>query len=160
MGSIAPGDFSGRYIHYGVREFGMAAAMNGISLHGGFAPYGGTFLVFSDYARAAIRLAALMGVRVVYVLTHDFIGLGEDGPTHQPVEHLASLRAMPNLNVFRPADAIETAECWELALAATKNALGAEPLAPEPADPGAPRRARTFPREEPMCCRSPKAGAT
>ena len=120
MGSIAPGDFSGRYIHYGVREFGMAAAMNGISLHGGFAPYGGTFLVFSDYARAAIRLAALMGVRAVYVLTHNSIGLGEDGPTHQPVEHLASLRAMPNLNVFRPADAIETAECWELALAARK----------------------------------------
>jgi len=103
-----------------VREFGMAAAMNGIALHGGFAPYGGTFLVFSDYARAAIRLAALMGVRAVYVLTHDSIGLGEDGPTHQPVEHLASLRAMPNLNVFRPADAIETAECWELALAARK----------------------------------------
>ena len=120
MGSIAPGDFSGRYIHYGVREFGMAAAMNGIALHGGFAPYGGTFLVFSDYARGAIRLAALMGVRAVYVLTHDSIGLGEDGPTHQPVEHLASLRAMPNLNVFRPADAIETAECWELALAARK----------------------------------------
>jgi transketolase len=120
MGSIAPGDFSGRYIHYGVREFGMAAAMNGLALHGGFAPYGGTFLVFSDYARAAIRLAALMGLRVVYVLTHDSIGLGEDGPTHQPVEHLASLRAMPNLNVFRPADAIETAECWELALAARK----------------------------------------
>ena len=120
MGSIAPGDFSGRYIHYGVREFGMAAAMNGIALHGGFAPYGGTFLVFSDYARAAIRLAALMGVRAVYVLTHDSIGLGEDGPTHQPVEHLASLRAMPNLNVFRPADAIETAECWELALTARK----------------------------------------
>ncbi len=111
-------DFSGRYIHYGVREFGMAAAMNGIALHGGFAPYGGTFLVFSDYARGAIRLSALMGLRVVYVLTHDSIGLGEDGPTHQPVEHLASLRAMPNLNVFRPADAIETAECWELALAA------------------------------------------
>jgi transketolase len=98
----------------------MAAAMNGIALHGGFAPYGGTFLVFSDYARGAIRLAALMGVRAVYVLTHDSIGLGEDGPTHQPVEHLASLRAMPNLNVFRPADAIETAECWELALTARK----------------------------------------
>jgi transketolase len=118
LGSVAPGDFSGRYIHYGVREFGMAAAMNGIALHGGFVPYGGTFLVFSDYARGAIRLAALMGVRAIYVLTHDSIGLGEDGPTHQPVEHLASLRAMPNLNVFRPADAIETAECWELALAA------------------------------------------
>ncbi len=120
LGSVTPGDFSGRYIHYGVREFGMAAAMNGIALHGGFTPYGGTFLVFSDYARAAIRLAALMGLRTIYVLTHDSIGLGEDGPTHQPVEHLASLRAMPNLNVFRPADAIETAECWELALAAKR----------------------------------------
>ncbi|MGJ0506064.1 MAG: transketolase [Methylocystis sp.] len=119
MGSVRPGDFSGRYIHYGVREFGMAAAMNGIALHGGFTPYGGTFLVFSDYARGAIRLSALMGLRVVYVLTHDSIGLGEDGPTHQPVEHLASLRALPNLLVFRPADAIETAECWELALAQT-----------------------------------------
>jgi transketolase len=117
MGEVAPDDFSGRYIHYGVREFGMSAAMNGIALHGGFAPYGGTFLVFSDYARGAIRLSALMGLRVIYVLTHDSIGLGEDGPTHQPVEHLAALRAMPNLNVFRPADAIETAECWELALA-------------------------------------------
>ena len=117
MGEVAPDDFSGRYIHYGVREFGMAAAMNGIALHGGFVPYGGTFLVFSDYARGAIRLSALMGLRVIYVLTHDSIGLGEDGPTHQPVEHLAALRAMPNLNVFRPADAIETAECWELALA-------------------------------------------
>jgi transketolase len=116
MGSVKPGDFSGRYIHYGVREFGMAAAMNGVALHGGFVPYGGTFLVFSDYARGAIRLSALMGLRVIYVLTHDSIGLGEDGPTHQPVEHLASLRAMPNLLVFRPADAIETAECWELAL--------------------------------------------
>ncbi|MFZ3181111.1 MAG: transketolase [Methylocystis silviterrae] len=117
MGEVAPDDFSGRYIHYGVREFGMAAAMNGIALHGGFVPYGGTFLVFSDYARGAIRLSALMGLRVIYVLTHDSIGLGEDGPTHQPVEHLAALRAMPNLHVFRPADAIETAECWELALA-------------------------------------------
>jgi transketolase len=116
MGSVKPGDFSGRYIHYGVREFGMAAAMNGIALHGGFVPYGGTFLVFSDYARGAIRLSALMGLRVVYVLTHDSIGLGEDGPTHQPVEHLAALRALPNFLVFRPADAIETAECWELAL--------------------------------------------
>ncbi|MBI3275029.1 MAG: transketolase, partial [Methylocystis sp.] len=118
MGVVTPDDFSGRYIHYGVREHAMAAAMNGVALHGGFVPYGGTFLVFSDYARAAIRLAALMKQRVIYVLTHDSIGLGEDGPTHQPVEHLAALRAMPNLNVFRPADAIETAECWELALAA------------------------------------------
>ena len=116
MGSVGPNNFTGRYIHYGVREFGMAAAMNGIALHGGFVPYGGTFLVFSDYARGAIRLSALMGLRVIYVLTHDSIGLGEDGPTHQPVEHLASLRALPNLYVFRPADAIETAECWEIAI--------------------------------------------
>jgi transketolase len=111
----APG-YAGRYVNYGVREFGMAAAMNGMALHGGVIPYGGTFLVFSDYARPAIRLAALMGVRVIHVGTHDSIGLGEDGPTHQPVEHLASLRAMPNLNVFRPADAVETAECWKTAL--------------------------------------------
>jgi transketolase len=116
MGSVRSDNFTGRYIHYGVREFGMAAAMNGIALHGGFVPYGGTFLVFSDYARGAIRLSALMGLRVIYVLTHDSIGLGEDGPTHQPVEHLASLRALPNLYVFRPADAIETAECWEIAI--------------------------------------------
>ncbi len=109
-------DFSGSYVNYGVREHGMAAAMNGIALHGGLIPYGGTFLIFADYCRPAIRLSALMGKRVVYVMTHDSIGLGEDGPTHQPVEHLASLRAMPNLNVFRPADVIETAECWALAL--------------------------------------------
>lgn len=113
---IRPGDFSGRYIHYGVREHAMAAIMNGIALHKGFVPYGGTFLVFSDYARNALRLSAMMGLRVIYVLTHDSIGLGEDGPTHQPIEHLASLRAIPNLLVFRPADAVETAECWEVAL--------------------------------------------
>ncbi|MBX6370465.1 MAG: transketolase, partial [Rhodospirillales bacterium] len=106
------------YVFYGVREHGMAAAMNGMAVHGGIIPYGGTFLVFSDYCRPSIRLSALMGVRVVYVLTHDSIGLGEDGPTHQPVEHLASLRAIPNLLVFRPADAVETAECWAAALAA------------------------------------------
>ena len=106
----------GRFIHYGIREHGMAAAMNGIFLHGGFAPNGATFLVFTDYARPAIRLAALMGTGVVYVMTHDSIGLGEDGPTHQPVEHLASLRAMPNMRLFRPCDAVEVAECWELAL--------------------------------------------
>ncbi|MCF3974245.1 transketolase [Paracoccus salsus] len=116
MRVIAPGDYAGRYVHYGVREHGMAAAMNGIALHGGFIPYGGTFLAFADYARGAIRLGALMGVRVVHVMTHDSIGLGEDGPTHQPVEHLASLRAIPNLRVFRPADAVETAEAWEIAL--------------------------------------------
>ncbi|MEF2550420.1 transketolase [Aurantimonas sp. A2-1-M11] len=114
--AITPGDYAGRYIHYGIREHGMAAAMNGLALHGGIIPYGGTFLVFSDYARGAMRLSALMGLRVVYVMTHDSIGLGEDGPTHQPVEHLASLRAMPNMQVFRPADAVETLECWQLAL--------------------------------------------
>ena len=114
--TITAEDFSGRYMYYGVREFGMSAVMNGIALHGGFIPYGGTFLIFADYSRPAIRLSALMGKRVIYVMTHDSIGLGEDGPTHQPVEHLASLRAMPNLNVFRPADAVETAEAWELAL--------------------------------------------
>ncbi|MBT2133586.1 transketolase [Croceibacterium sp. LX-88] len=113
-------DYSGRYLYYGIREFGMSAAMNGMALHGGVVPYGGTFLVFSDYCRNAIRLSALQQVRVVYVLTHDSIGLGEDGPTHQPVEHVMSLRLIPNLNVFRPADAIETAECWALALGTPK----------------------------------------
>ena len=116
MVGVTATNFGGNYIYYGVREHAMAGAMNGIALHGGLLPYGGTFLVFSDYARPAIRLSALMGLRVVYVMTHDSIGLGEDGPTHQPVEHLAALRAIPNLSVFRPADAVETAECWELAL--------------------------------------------
>ena len=111
-----PKDFSGSYIHWGVREHGMAAAMNGIAVHGGFVPYGGTFLAFADYSRPSIRLAALMGIRVIHVMTHDSIGLGEDGPTHQPVETIAGLRAIPNLLVFRPADPIETAECWALAL--------------------------------------------
>jgi transketolase len=115
---IKPGEFGGTYIHYGVREHGMAAAMNGLALHGGIVPYGGTFLVFSDYCRPSIRLSALMGQRVIYVMTHDSIGLGEDGPTHQPVEQLAALRAMPNLNVMRPADSVECAECWEIALLA------------------------------------------
>ena len=110
-------DRSGTYIYYGIREFGMAAAMNGMALHGGIIPYGGTFLVFADYCRPAIRLSALQQARVIYVMTHDSIGLGEDGPTHQPIEHLMSLRSIPNLDVLRPADAIETAECWELALA-------------------------------------------
>ena len=120
MEAIEAGDFRGRFIHYGVREHGMAAAMNGLALHGGVIPYSGTFLVFSDYCRPSIRLAALMSQRVIHVMTHDSIGLGEDGPTHQPVEHLSALRAIPNLNVFRPADAVETAECWELALRSTK----------------------------------------
>ncbi|NNE57934.1 MAG: transketolase [Hellea sp.] len=113
---IQAGDYDGRYINYGIREHGMAAAMNGMALHGGIIPYSGTFLVFADYCRPSIRLSALMNQRVIYVMTHDSIGVGEDGPTHQPVEHLASLRAIPGLHVYRPADAIETAECWELAV--------------------------------------------
>jgi transketolase len=121
---ITPENFSGRYIHYGVREHAMAAVMNGLALHGGFIPYGGTFLVFVDYMKGAIRLSALMGLRVVYVLTHDSIGLGEDGPTHQAVETVASLRAIPNFNLFRPCDAIETAECWAIALENTTTPTG------------------------------------
>ena len=113
---LSADNFGGRYVHYGIREHAMAAAMNGMALHGGVLPYGGTFLVFTDYCRPAIRLSALMRQRVVYVMTHDSIGLGEDGPTHQPVEHLASLRAIPNLAVFRPADAVETLEAWECAV--------------------------------------------
>ena len=117
--ALTKDDYSGRYIYYGIREFGMAAAMNGMALHGGIIPFGGTFLIFSDYARPAIRLSALQGVRVIYVLTHDSIGQGEDGPTHQPIEHLQSLRMIPNLELFRPCDAIEVAECWQLALSRT-----------------------------------------
>jgi transketolase len=113
---IKPGDYGGNYIYYGIREHEMAAAMNGLALHGGVIPFGGTFLVFTDYCRPSIRLSAIMHQRVIYVMTHDSIGLGEDGPTHQPIEHLAALRAMPNLLVFRPADTMETAECWALAL--------------------------------------------
>ncbi len=124
--SVTADDFGGSYIHYGIREHGMAAAMNGMALHKGLIPYGGTFLVFADYCRPSIRLAALMQRRVIYVFSHDSIGLGEDGPTHQPVEHLAALRAIPNLKVFRPADAVETAESWEAAL---KNADGPSAIA-------------------------------
>src|SRR5947208_3816463 len=116
MKTMSAADYSGRFIHYGIREHGMAAAMNGMTLHGGIIPYSGTFLVFSDYCRPSIRLAALMGERVIHVMTHDSIGLGEDGPTHQPVEHLAALRAIANLLVFRPCDPVETIECWQLAL--------------------------------------------
>ncbi len=116
MGKVAPGDFSGRFVHYGIREHAMAAAMNGMALHGGLIPASGTFLVFSDYCRPAMRLSALMNQRVIYVMTHDSIGVGEDGPTHQPVEHVAALRAIPNLDVFRPCDLTETAESWECAL--------------------------------------------
>ncbi len=113
---LTAADYGGRYVYYGIREHGMAAAMNGMALHGGVIPYGGTFLVFTDYCRPAIRLSALMGQRVIYVMTHDSIGLGEDGPTHQPVEHMAAMRVIPNLAVYRPCDAVETAECWQLAL--------------------------------------------
>ncbi|MFN3613640.1 MAG: transketolase-like TK C-terminal-containing protein, partial [Rubrimonas sp.] len=120
LGVFSRDNPAGRHLHYGIREHGMAAAMNGMALHGGVAPYGGTFLVFADYLRPALRLSALMGVRAAYVLTHDSIGLGEDGPTHQPVETLASLRAIPNLLTLRPADAVETAEAWEIALSQTK----------------------------------------
>ena len=116
IGPFTADDYSGRYVYYGIREFGMSAAMNGMALHGGVIPYGGTFLVFTDYCRAAIRLSALQQVRTVYVMTHDSIGLGEDGPTHQPIEHVQSLRMMPNLLVMRPADTVETAECWDIAL--------------------------------------------
>ena len=136
--TLVPGDFSGNYVHYGVREFGMTAIMNGIALHGGLLPYGGTFLVFSDYARNAVRLAALMGVRTVLVYTHDSIGLGEDGPTHQPIEQLASLRAMPGLTVWRPCDAFETAVGWNRALqhaGPTALILSRQPLHQQPRSP-------------------------
>ena len=118
---IKPSNFNGNYIHYGVREHGMAGIMNGMALHGGIIPYGGTFLIFLDYCKPSLRLSAFMGQKVIYIFSHDSIGLGEDGPTHQPIEHLAHLRAIPNLNVFRPADTIETLECWEIALKSSTN---------------------------------------
>ncbi len=137
---IAPGQYAGSYIHYGVREHGMAATINGIALHGGLIPYGGTFLTFSDYARPAIRLAAMMEIRSIFVMTHDSIGLGEDGPTHQPVEHLSALRAIPGLAVYRPGDPIETAECWEAILDAPRRAaliaLSRQPMPLLRRDPG------------------------
>ena len=142
LAPIAPGDYGGRYLHYGVREHAMGAVMNGMALHGGVIPFGGTFLTFTDYCRPAIRLSALMALRVIYVMTHDSIGLGEDGPTHQPIEHLASLRAIPNLLLFRPADAVETAECWALALGQRGAALGARADAPGGAVPARRRRRR------------------
>ena len=139
-------DYDGSYIHYGIREHGMAAAMNGMAAHGGAIPYGGTFLIFTDYCRPAIRLSSLMNLRVIYVMTHDSIGLGEDGPTHQPVEQLASLRAIPGLQVFRPADAVETAECWALALATSDRpsilALTRQPVPPQQHKPDENRSAR------------------
>jgi transketolase len=146
MGAVSPGNYAGHYVHYGSREHGMAACLNGMALHGGLIPYGGTFLAFADHARPAIRLAALMRQRVIHVLTHDSIGLGEDGPTHQPVEHMASLRAMPNLHVLRPADAMETAECWELAIRRTDGpsllVLSRQPVPAQRSDIGENRCAR------------------
>ena len=146
MAPVTPGNYAGRYIHYGIREHAMAACANGLALHGGLIPYAGTFLAFTDYMRPALRLAALMRQRVIHVLTHDSIGLGEDGPTHQPVEHLASLRAMPGLFVLRPADAVETAECWELALRRADGpsliVLSRQPLPPLRTDAAENRCAR------------------
>ncbi|MGN6584901.1 MAG: transketolase [Rhizobiaceae bacterium] len=146
MRDIVPGDYSGRYVRYGIREHGMAAAMNGLALHGGILPYGGTFFTFSDYCRPALRLSALMHNRVIYVFTHDSIGLGEDGPTHQPVEHLAAVRAMPNLQVIRPADAIETLEAWQIAVesphAPTALILSRQPLPPVRFDGDSDNRVR------------------
>jgi len=143
---LTDSNYGGRYIYYGIREFGMAAAMNGMALHGGVIPYGGTFLVFTDYARPAIRLSALQKARVIYVMTHDSIGLGEDGPTHQPIEHLQSLRAMPQLEVYRPADAVETAECWALALASEEPSILALTRQNLP-------QVRTIASEENLCAR-------
>jgi len=147
MRPVTRDDYAGEYVHYGVREHGMAAAMNGLALHGGIIPYGGTFLVFTDYARPAIRLSALMGQRVIYVMTHDSIGLGEDGPTHQPVEQLAALRAIPGVAVFRPADAVETAEAWAAAIALADRpsvlALSRQGLPTLRTDPGSENRTLT-----------------
>ena len=150
---LSPSNWGGRYIHYGIREHGMAAAMNGMALHGGVIPYSGTFLVFADYSRAAIRIGALMGERVVHVMTHDSIGLGEDGPTHQPVEHVSSLRAMPNMLVFRPCDGVEVAECWQLAL---ENETGPSTIALTRQKVASARRStrkKIFPLKVGMCFR-------
>ena len=148
----------GNYVHYGVREFGMTAIMNGIALHGGFIPYGGTFLVFSDYARNAVRMAALMKQRVIFVFTHDSIGLGEDGPTHQPIEHLASLRLIPNLRLWRPCDTVETAVAWADALARTDGPDVPRADAPGAAAGDAQRRSRwRTSRAAATCCSTPTA---
>lgn len=151
---IKPGEYGGSYLHYGVREHGMAATMNGLALHGGLIPYGGTFLTFSDYCRPAIRLAAIMEVRSIFVMTHDSIGLGEDGPTHQPIEHLSALRAIPRLAVYRPGDPIETAECWEAIMDAPRQAaliaLSRQPmplLRRDPSDANRSAREPTFSRK-------------
>jgi transketolase len=144
--SLTKNEYDGRYVNYGIREFGMAAAMNGMALHGGVIPYGGTFLVFSDYCRPAIRLSAIQQARVIYVMTHDSIGVGEDGPTHQPVEHVMSLRMIPGLDVYRPADAVETAECWALAVASANRpsllALSRQNLAAQRSDVSENRSAK------------------
>ncbi len=161
--SIAPGQFKGSYIHYGIREHGMAAAMNGIAAHGGLRPLGATFFVFTDYMRASMRLSALMGLGVVYVMTHDSIGVGEDGPTHQPVEHLAAMRCMPNMRTFRPCDAIETAECWQLALERTNGptvlALSRQNL-PQLRMDGAQKNASTYGAYELVASEGGKAKVT
>ena len=152
-GAVRGGEPGGRHINYGVREFGMAAIMNGMALHGGFIPYGGTFLTFSDYSRNAVRMAALMKLRVIHVFTHDSIGLGEDGPTHQPVEHAATLRLIPNLDVWRPGDAAETAVAWVQSIserATRPSALAA--VAPEPAGAAAQRAAAGRPRGARRLC--------
>ena len=152
---IQADDFSGRYIHWGIREHGMIAAINGIALHGGFIPSGASFFCFTDYCRPSLRISALMGIRVVNVFTHNSIGLGEDGPTHQPVEHLASMRAMPNFYIWRPADSVETVECWQAALerehspsilALTRPVLPAVRTDPCGGKPVRPRRLRDFSR--------------
>jgi transketolase len=156
LGVFGPENRKGRYIHYGIREHGMAAAMNGMALHGGVVPYGGTFMCFADYCRPAVRLSALMGAKVVYVFTHDSIGLGEDGPTHQPVEHLAMLRATPGLLVLRPADTVETAEAWEIALTAkgpSVLALSRQNLKPARTE----HSNRTSAPRAPMCWPRPRA---
>ena len=161
MGRIAPGDYAGRYIHYGIREHGMAAAMNGMALHGGFVPYGGTFLCFADYARGAMRLSALMGQRVIYVMTHDSIGLGEDGPTHQPIEHLAMLRATPNLNVLPPGRYHRDGRMLGAGADKRRSPERAGAVAPEPAD-AADRRTQRKPfgaRRLSVCARQ-RASAT
>ena len=157
--AVSPGNYAGRYVHWGIREHGMAAAVNGMTLHGGLYPSGATFLTFADYCRPALRLAALMEIGSIEVMTHDSIGLGEDGPTHQPVEHLASLRAIPGLLVFRPADATETLECWQAAIEERKNPVGAGADPPEPRAPFAIPMSQTISRRKRRLRTVPGVGA-
>ena len=159
MAVIGRRNFAGRYIHYGVREHAMAAAMSGLALHKGIIPYGGSFLIFTDYCRPAIRLAAMMRQRVIFVMTHDSIGLGEDGPTHQPVEQLASLRAIPGLRLFRPADGVETAECWALALL-SRQAPSVLSLTRQAVLRCGSRRARRMPRRAAPMCSHPQTACS